>query len=301
MLAVSNLSRTISGIKLKHGELAVSHEFTKAETDRQECNITNMIKYVLSLENPTCVSSNTERRLHNILTQEILPNDISQDLKNVFQIGTALYKDFRIKRFLDKTEKLSDTIHRRNLKNFNTTHSQQAKQKKADTAKKSKKDIFQAQKLIDLARVRQFGVKELFKYNLVSSSYLFEADGLMKPASKSLLVTELEKYLEDNDYTHPISSPMRTVYLIDVMVDVKQKQTFGDFCKAFLSYGLGDYCHNANEIHFVFDWYKEGTVKDSERSRRYQDMAIDINIMSTITPLPFNVSSFWVSNKIKEK
>ena len=131
-----------------------------------------MIKYVLSIENPTCVSGNTERRLHNNLTQEILPNDISQDLKNVFQIGTALYKDFRIKRFLDKTEKLSDTIHRRNLKNFNTTHSQQAKQKKADTAKKTKKDIVQAQKLIDLARVRQFGAKELFKYNLVSSSYL---------------------------------------------------------------------------------------------------------------------------------
>ena len=81
MLAVSNLSRTISGIKLKHGELAVSHEFTKAETDRQECNITNTIKYVLSIEIPTCVSSNTERRLHNILTQEILPNDISQDLR----------------------------------------------------------------------------------------------------------------------------------------------------------------------------------------------------------------------------
>ena len=111
MLAVSSLSRTISGIKLKHGELAVSNEFTKAETDRQECNITNMIKYVLSIENATCVSNNTERRLHNIFTQEILPNDISQDLKNVFQIGTALYKDFRIKRFLDKTEKLSDSIH----------------------------------------------------------------------------------------------------------------------------------------------------------------------------------------------
>ena len=106
MLAISNQSRTISGIKLKHGELAVRHEFTKAETDRQECNITNMIKYVLSIENPTCVSSNTEHRLHNILTHKILPNNISQDLKNVFQIGTALYKDFRIKRSLDKTEKL---------------------------------------------------------------------------------------------------------------------------------------------------------------------------------------------------
>ena len=97
MLAVSNLSRTINGIALKRGELAVSHEFTKAETDRQECNITNMIKYVLSIESPTCVSNNTERRLHYILTQEILPNDISQDLKNVFQIGLHYTKIFEKK------------------------------------------------------------------------------------------------------------------------------------------------------------------------------------------------------------
>ena len=70
-LAVNNLSRKLSGIKLKYGELSVSHEFTKVETDRQEFNIINMIKYMLSIEKPTEVSINTERPLHNILTRQI--------------------------------------------------------------------------------------------------------------------------------------------------------------------------------------------------------------------------------------
>ena len=59
--------------------------------------------------------------------------------------------------------------------------------------KHQKKEIAQTHKMIDLARLRQFDVKEVFKYNLISSSYLFEADGLMTTTSKSLLVTELEK------------------------------------------------------------------------------------------------------------
>ena len=46
----------------------------------------------------------------------------------------------------------------------------------------------------DLARVRQHDVKELFKYNLMSSC-LFEADGLMTTTQKTSLITELEKHL----------------------------------------------------------------------------------------------------------
>ena len=141
MLAASNLSRTISGIKLKHGEVAASHEFTKAETD--------MIKYVLSIESPTCVSNNTERRLHNILTQEILPNDISQDLKNVFQIGTALYKDFRKKGSSIKQRSFQTPYIEGILKTLTRLILSKQNRKKRILPK-----IVQAQKLIDLARVR---------------------------------------------------------------------------------------------------------------------------------------------------
>ena len=79
-----------------------------------------------------------------------------------------MYNDFRKKRFIEKSEKLSDTIHRKKLKTFYTSHARQGKQRNENsTAKTLKKNIVQAQKMIDLVRVRQYDVKELFKYNLV--------------------------------------------------------------------------------------------------------------------------------------
>ena len=89
-----------------------------------------MIKYILSIENPTEVSINTDRHLHNILTQQILPSDISKELTKVFQIGFELYTEFRQKRVVKKTEKLSDTIHRIYLKTFTSTQPQHDKIKK---------------------------------------------------------------------------------------------------------------------------------------------------------------------------
>ena len=128
--------------------------------------------------------------------------------------------------------------------------------------------------MIDLARVRQFDVNKLFKYNLVLSSYLFEADRLMTTTQKSLLVKELEKYLRDEDFCFSYSSPMTHAYIVDVMaiirkIDLPDKKSFGELCQSFLSYVLS-LSKNTSEIHFVFDCYKEGTVKDSERCRRYQ-------------------------------
>ena len=159
--------------------------------------------------------------------------------------------------------------------------------------------------MIDLDRVRQFDINKLFKYNLVLSSYLFEADRLMTTTQKSLLVKELEKYLRGEDFCFSYSSLMTHAYMVDVMaiirkIDLTDKKSFGELCQSFLSYVLS-LSKNTSEIHFVFDCYTEGTVKDSERCRRYQSRAIDISLITTETPLPVNMPSFWVSNKNKEK
>ena len=66
-LAVNNLGRKLNGSGLENDNIRVNHEFTKSETDRQEFNISNMIKFM----NPAHVDIDTERRLHNILTQEM--------------------------------------------------------------------------------------------------------------------------------------------------------------------------------------------------------------------------------------
>ena len=120
----------------------------KSESDRQECNISNMIKFMLTIQNPVHVSLDTEHHLHYILAQENLPIDISMDLINIFEIGESLYTDFCKKRFIQKSEKLSETIHRKKVNH-------------KISSKTSKKN--------DLGCVRQYNVKELFKYNLVSN------------------------------------------------------------------------------------------------------------------------------------
>ena len=93
--------------------------------------------------------------------------------------------------------------------------------------------------------------------------------------------------------------------MVDVMaiirkIDLTDKKSFGELCQSFLSYVLS-LSKNASEIHFVFDCYKEGTVKDSEWCRRYQSRTIDISLITNETPLPVDMPSFWVSNKNKEK
>ena len=80
--------------------------------------------------------------------------------------------------------------------------------------------------MIDLARVRQFDVNELFKYNLVLSSYIFEADRLMTTTQKSLLVKELEKYLRDEDFSFSYSSLMTHAYMVDTTFKVCSRKRF---------------------------------------------------------------------------
>ena len=108
-LAVNNLGRMLNGSDLNdEDDNRVNHKFTKAEIDRQERNISNMIKFMMTIQNPAYVSVNTESRLYNIITQEIVPDEISTDLLNVFEMGDLLYADFRQKRYIDKNVPLSD-------------------------------------------------------------------------------------------------------------------------------------------------------------------------------------------------
>ena len=68
-----------------------------------------------------------------------------------------------------------------------------------------------AQKIIDLARVRNFDDKKLFEYSLVPSCYLFDESGLMIEPNKSELVRELERiYLKKEDYVYAKSPVLKT-------------------------------------------------------------------------------------------
>ena len=99
-LAINNLGRKLTSTGYIYDESRVHHQFTKAETERQEHCIERMINFIKTKEDPTCVQDSTEGRLHHIISQEILPNDVSEELLKVFEIGNDIYKEFRQKNLL---------------------------------------------------------------------------------------------------------------------------------------------------------------------------------------------------------
>ena len=59
---------------------------------------------------------------------------------------------------------------------------------------------------------------------------------------------------------------------------------------------------DATGIDLVFDSYKEGSVKDTERrSRRLTMKPIEISMIAENTPLPVNMDTFWASVSSKAK
>ena len=92
---------------------------------------------------------------------------------------------------------------------------------------------------------------------------------------------------------------LRTAYLVDVMANVRKTsikglRTFAHFCSAFLNM-IQAICQSASRIDLVFDSYHEGSVKDTERSRRSTVMPIEISMVADNTPLTVNMDTFWVS------
>ena len=303
MLEVNNLGREISGAQLDKWELVFHHKDNNADITRSESNVRSMMEFILSRENPFSVT--LEPRLHNILNQQIMTEEIRKDLLNLFENGNESYLEFRENRFIQKKEKLSDVIHRHNIKTFVSIRKDKAKTQTINQ-KTLKINIILAQKIIDLARVRNFDDKRLFEYNLVPTSYLFDADGLIIKTDKSSLIREMESmYLLKEHYSYSNLGGMKITYLVDVMsnirkLSVKTKETFGDSCQSFINY-IFSLCKNNDDIHFVFDSYLNGSVKDSERSRRYQTKPIDIHILNNDTPIPVDMTTFWNSNTNKQK
>ena len=182
----------MSGINNLH-ELNLNHEFNEAETRFQEQTIGKMLQYIVNKENPFAITASTDSSLYNILTQQIMSAEIRNDLLSIFSQGKDRYLSFRRERFIEKTKAILSTITRANIKTFvNIDDSIKSTQQKHNVLHK---ELLQAQKFIDIARLRQYDMTELFKFDLISSNMLFDGEGFMRDPNKSTLVTELENNL----------------------------------------------------------------------------------------------------------
>ena len=134
--------------------------------------------------------------------------------------------EFSGERFLDRTKKLSDTIHRKNIKTC-----QSIKAVKSSTTTSEKKQISGAatgHRVLEIAQARGYSIKELIKYDLIPTSYVFYEDGLMKKPVKSALCHGMEWCLNSGDMLPPSGwKSIRTKYLVNVVANV---QSLVDIC-----------------------------------------------------------------------
>ena len=65
-----------------------------------------MIEYIGLYETPFQITEGTEKQLHNIISQEVMPTEMKGGMLSVESNSLQLYNELRKERFLDQTKKL---------------------------------------------------------------------------------------------------------------------------------------------------------------------------------------------------
>ena len=95
MLAKSNLFRELCGVSSNVSE---EHVISKAELATGEKEVQAIIATTERNENPFQFVPG-QVKLHNILTQEVVPDDIRSQLLSVIEIGTKAYETLEKRAF----------------------------------------------------------------------------------------------------------------------------------------------------------------------------------------------------------
>ncbi len=153
-----------------------------------------------------------------------------------------LYKQFREGRFVKKELRLHDTIHKVNLKTCRQLRSSKNDGLKSTAMKKRQSTSHQ--RVVDIAPARGTAIEQLLLFDVTPVPSLFTEDGMVKKATKSDLLQELEKCVVDSDPNrNPMlkEMPMHTTYIVDVMANIRKLKTatlsdFGGFCNAAINF-----------------------------------------------------------------
>lgn len=294
MMAVKNLHRQYSDVIDRTHETYSHHESSQATTKRKEGHIQEMMRFIEEKGSP--LSLDASKTLQNFVTKEVMSDDIKTDMLNAFSKGKEKYLNFRKERFVTKTERISSTIHRTNLKTMKTL-----RKKPQKTTKTTVKEMNIAERNIEIARERGLTTDDLLKYDVVPSPVLFDDAGMMTKPAKSKLLMELETHLKPEELTY--SHRKDASFVVDIMatirkVNVTKLSTFNDLLSNFMSFSA--IYHQFGRTDYVFDMYSDDpSVKDSERKRRSDTVPIEYTSIEPSTPLPKDMNTFWPSNNNK--
>ena len=294
MMAIKNLHRQYANVMERTHETYTHHQSSQVTTDRKEAHLQEMMRFIEEKGSPLSVG--TSPTLQNFATKELMSDNIRNDMLNAYTKGKEKYLTFRKERFLQKTTRISNTIHRANLKTMKTVRNKPQK-----TIKKTVKEMNIAERNIEIARERGLSTTDLLNYDVVPSPVLFDYEGLITKPAKSQLVKELEVHLKPEDYSYSHCS--NASFIMDVMANIRKVtltklSRFSDLLASFVSFS--DAYRRFGRCDYVFDMYSdESSVKDSERKRRTNTVPIEYSALDPSSPLPKDMATFWPSNNNK--
>ncbi len=277
------------------GELSLHHDFNPSTATKIVRMVQDIEEYLLKV----CSPLQDQVALKNVLTGEIVTNVNVDKMLCCIKEGSAACAKFIDDRLRNRSISIHSTISKIKCASPKTTLKLASK---ADI----KDETIKSLKFLEYGCHRGFTVEELLQHEITNSAFfLVDEDGYLKKSAKSQLGTELLKLCPLIDKKGPENSPQTHAIVIDFMALVRKVplkkldppvKTFHDFAIALTSMVIKA-AHNCDEIHIVFDTYREDSIKNGERGRRRKSK--DMIVLDVISPnqtVPVVLENFWSSS-----
>ena len=141
----------------------------------------------------------------NLLAQQNFPTDVSQKIFNCLSDGTERYNVFHRDRFVEKSKKSSEVLHKVKLplltNKFIITDITCEKPKHKE--KNCPKEITASQRKIDIAKGKGGQLQDILKYDVMGSNMLYDAD-VMAEHEKSKIIGEIQNLLSEQSILHDL-------------------------------------------------------------------------------------------------
>ena len=243
-----------------------------------------MIQVIEERGNPFDVSSTKMKNLSS--GKQLNPKLVDFRIKCTTKAEEE-YQKFKEEGLEKKSVKLFDLIPKLVIENG----SKQQKKRKIDVNKLTVESMRQ----VDIARTRNYDLRELLQNELISTSLYLTKDGLLWKSPKSELAQVLEHHVPDIPTEVPSVGEMQSASVINFMaycrkVPIKKLclNTYADFSKLLLS-TFQNIFQTFQRIDIVFDLYLDQSIKHGERNRRKNEDCIEITIKSANQTLPIEM------------
>ncbi|KAL8622995.1 hypothetical protein ACOMHN_027116 [Nucella lapillus] len=296
------LNQLTTNHPMNHTDCHLRHALSPTRRDKFNQNVEKLLDFVMERQNPYSLVVQEPVPLHHLLTKLAVDRQVAERLLKCLENGERVYQSYRQEVLVEKTKKMSATISKRKLPQFN----EQPQKIPATILKEKKdmssKDVAEAQRTMDIAKERGMDITQILAHDLLPVTPLFDGD-LPAHAKKSTLVGEIESKLDLTQWNR--TSLLPTHVVVDFMSKMQQMPLteFSTIGAAVIKVieSSTRLCHESDFIHLVLDSYIELSLKEGERMRRRADVTpIDIIGMNANTPIPRQLDKFWASEKNKQ-